>query len=167
MTERQDSMDDAHGLRHGHGHHHCTSIDRHIVQLLYALDAAILKAHSIHKRMETLMVDSVQLETDLNAIRDGLIKVQVEERTLVDRVATLEAALAAGEISPAAATALQGVKDQLKILDDQVADVVPGGQASLTQRSLNRALLPDDPRNPTSPAARAAAQKQTDSFKGK
>ena len=69
------------------------------------------------------MASSAQLESDLLAVRDQIVKVGGETQTLISKVAELEAIIAAGGgTTPGVDAALQAVKDQLKIVDDLVKD---------------------------------------------
>lgn len=69
------------------------------------------------------MASQEQLAQDLNTIREQVEKIGVETSATLQKVADLEAALAAaGTTTPEVDAALQALKDQINVVDGLVPD---------------------------------------------
>lgn len=81
---------------------------------------------AISNLKETFMATQAELAVELTAVKDQVIKVGNETRTLISRVETLTTALEnAGGTTPEVDAALLAVKEQLVIVDELVPDAPP------------------------------------------
>jgi chromosome segregation ATPase len=84
----------------------------------------------INDRLEMIMATQTELIETLRLVNEQQKKTVEEIRTLQgsvdtlnERIAELEALIAAGEVSQELTDAVQAVKDQAQIVDDQIPDV--------------------------------------------
>ena|SRR5438876_8251875 len=83
-------------------------------------------AHPIITQLEKIMQSQAQLAADLATVKDQVVKIGTETRTLLDKIDTLTAAVVnAGNTTPEVDTALADLKAQAQIVDDLVPDAAP------------------------------------------
>ena len=67
-----------------------------------------------------------ELAVELGTVKTQVAKIGVESATTVQRVTTLEAALAAGgNVTPEVQAAFDALKAQVQVVDDLVPDATP------------------------------------------
>jgi len=72
------------------------------------------------------MTTQAELKADLDAVAAQVTKIGTETTATLQKVADLEAALAAGgTTTPEVDAAMAALKTQVKAVDDMVADVTP------------------------------------------
>lgn len=86
----------------------------------------------INDRLEMIMATEVELIETLRQVNEQqkktvteIVALQGSVDLLNQRIAELEAIIAGGSVSQELADAVQAVKDQAQIVDDQIPDVTP------------------------------------------
>jgi len=109
--------------RHGHGRRPRLDVE---VTVIDDDDQGSSKLSQLLHKVNQLMATQAELAADLNAVRDQVAKIGGETAATLQKVIDLEAALvAAGNTSPEVDAAVAAVKDQVKVVDDMIADVEP------------------------------------------
>lgn len=104
---------------HIHHHHHFDDESGGLSKIPAMLKALVAQGVAI-------MGTQQQLVTDMAAVQQQVAKIGGETATTLQKVADLEAALAAGgPTTPEVDAAMAALKEQVKVVDDMVADAPP------------------------------------------
>lgn len=90
---------------------------------IFFLWLILYRLHRINRKVYHIMATQSDAAAQLKTISSELGKIGAETQTLLDKVATLQAAAdAAGNVTPELQAAIDDVAAQAKVVDDKVPD---------------------------------------------
>jgi hypothetical protein len=86
----------------------------------------LLKIHELNLKLETIMGKQIDMAQEMAAITAQVAKIGEESKATLQKVADLEAALAAQDsVTPELQTAFDALKAQVTVVDDLIPDATP------------------------------------------